>query len=102
MPLAREGAGAVSTSHRVVIQTIAAAFPTVPLLPVVGNHDTWPYFSGGAAGVAAANELAELTNLPADVAEQFRTRGYYCCASPLARPTSHAVDLPVAGRSGFG
>jgi 3',5'-cyclic AMP phosphodiesterase CpdA len=37
---------------------LSSSFAGVPVLPLVGNHDTWPYFSGGRA---AREVRAELT-----------------------------------------
>ena len=44
VPAAHEDAAAVRESQRVQAELITAAFPRTTVLPVVGNHDTWPYF----------------------------------------------------------
>lgn len=45
VPAAREDRGAVLASHRAMHTLLRKAFPRTPVLPVLGNHDTWPYFS---------------------------------------------------------
>ena len=48
VPPARDGRAAVSASHEFMAAELRAAFPATPVLPVLGNYDTWPYYSPDA------------------------------------------------------
>ena len=89
VPPARENGGAVAATHEAVVSMLARAFPTAPILPVVGNHDTWPYFDAGGRG--ADDTRARLSALcarwlGARAAERLRSSGYYDVALRLPAP----------------
>ena len=85
VPPSREDARAVRASHEAMRELLRARFPDVPVLPIVGNHDTWPYFS--AQGTASLSQLyATLWGdaLGARAKRQLARRGYYAFDPPAA------------------
>ena len=89
VPAEHEHAKSVATSQRVQAELIAEFFPNTPVLPVLGNHDTMPYFSR-AGGTAAQTTLASLFghHLPQGALSDLRTIGYY----------RYTVRTPAAGQ----
>ncbi len=88
VPRAHEDAQGVIATHRAVAEALRRSFPRALILPVLGNHDTWPYFvAHGAGAEAARRQLAKLYGrskvasaahgLPAAAASQMASRGYY-------------------------
>jgi hypothetical protein len=79
IPKDREGSAAALASQRAVAAALAEVFPRVPILPTVGNHDTWPYFSAGEGARRARSELAELYGAPlaGQQRRQLASLGYY-------------------------
>ena len=90
VPAAHEDERAVLRSQASHQRVLTEAFPRAIFLPVVGNHDTWPYFSGGAASVRARVELARLwsKSMSARAARELADAGYYC--HEIRPPTSSA------------
>jgi len=84
VPPASEDAAAVRASHATMAELLAASFAGVPVLPLVGNHDTWPYFSGGRAAREVRAELARLwgAGLGRTAARELREQGYYVYIPP--------------------
>lgn len=80
IPADQEGAAAARRSQRAVAAALRKAFPNTPILPTVGNHDTWPYFTSSGEGAAdARRELANLygEHLAPAQRRHLATRGYY-------------------------
>ena len=79
VPSSKENAAAVRASHDAMAELVGGAFPGVPVLPVVGNHDTWPYFAGGDAARAVRADLARLwgARLGPKASQSLSKRGYY-------------------------
>lgn len=79
VPARYENAEAAVKSQQAVAAALGAAFPGVPVLPTLGNHDTWPYFRTGIGAVSARAELARLygAHLGPMQRRQLSSRGYY-------------------------
>eukprot|EP00967_Tisochrysis_lutea_P121289 scaffold199704_cov28-Tisochrysis_lutea.AAC.2 len=112
VPPAKEALDALLASHRAMHKLLSDAFPQVPILPVIGNHDTWPYFSTDAR---AQQELAHIwgPRLSSEASISLRERGYYRetlrtdgNGQPLREPLvvicleTNALALPDTGVGG--
>ena len=104
VPASRESAPSVAASQRRVAALVHEAFPHTPVLPAVGNHDTWPYFSLAGAG-AARTELAKLYghHMTPSQREQLAALGYYEVRLRLPMPPVRADAADEAGgQAGLG
>ena len=80
VPASKEGAEAARASQRAVAAALRKAFPQTAILPTVGNHDTWPYFTArGEGALEARRELASLYGdaLAPAPRRHLASRGYY-------------------------
>jgi 3',5'-cyclic AMP phosphodiesterase CpdA len=79
VPPASEDAAAVTASHAAMAELLGTSFPGVPVLPLVGNHDTWPYFAGGKAARDVRATLARLFGggLGPSGARELRESGHF-------------------------
>lgn len=108
VPASHEDAAAVRESQRVQAELIAASFPRTTVVPVVGNHDTWPYFTSGGGATDARASLAKLYLASGGTERaglELRERGYYVHRLPTrpdARRTwvvcleTNALSLGIA------
>lgn len=76
VPPAHDRLDAVLASHTAMHALLTTAFPRTPVLPILGNHDTWPYFSKDRR---AARHLAQLwgQHLSPSAAAGLAEHGYY-------------------------
>ena len=105
VPPSREDARAARASHEAMRELLRARFPDVPALPIVGNHDTWPYFSAGTASLSQRTQRCGVTrsararsgsSRAAGTTPSIRRRRPGCACS---RSTTNAFALVSAGWS---
>ena len=85
VPTDRESSSTIEQSQRALAAALRERFPQTKVLPMVGNHDTWPYFSlEGARGAqkVLGDIYGGVNGLSRSAASKLVHSGYY--AQPLS------------------